>query len=233
MPTNDQDQDKDKDQGQEQGQDARKQQQRIFIILGLIAALGYAVMATGMIRGQDGTPAPLPGGQVVQAWFNGLTAVDPSTITATYSSGRAFLWRPGWNFSLDAGERVILTIPATTSRWTQTRTLGLRLRPGADGSTPRARIVYVLQDPRDPASTSDLAPKLLGDANALVLPRKPAGKDDNPGAGLAARLRPAGGSSGASSPPEDLAQGKMALLLPAATVTITSQGDSPQIVEIF
>ncbi len=227
-------QDQDQDQDQEQDQEGAKTQRRILIGLGVVAVAGYAVMAAGLIRGQDGAAAPLPGGAAAQAWFDGLTGVDPRTITATYASGRTFRWVSGWTFTLDAGEQIVLALPATTSRWTQTRTLGVRLRPGAEGQPPRARIVYRLQDPRDPAASSDLAPKLLGDANALVLPRKPAGQESsNPAATLAARLRPSSGSSGGAAPPEDLAQGKMALLLAAATVTITSQADDAQIVEIF
>ena len=225
------DEEQDQDQDQDQDQSADKRQRWILAIIVLVAVAGYAVMATGLVRGQDGTPGPLPGGDALQAWFAGLTGVDPTTITATYASGRAFRWRPGWGFTLDAGERIVLAIPATTSRWTETRTLGVRLRPGADGRAPRARIVYHLQNPQDPAASSDLAPKLLGDANALVLPRKPTGKDDNPAATMAARLRPSSGTT--ATPPEDLAQGKMALLLAAATVTITSQADDTQIVELF
>lgn len=225
----------DQEQDQEQDQDAQKKQRKILIILGVVAVLGYTVMAVGMRRGNDGAPSPLPGGAAAQAWFSGLTGVDPRTITAAYDSHRAFRWEPGWRFNLNADEEIVLTIPSTTSRWIETRTLGLRLHPGTVGGKVRAKIVYELQDKNDPQGQSDLAPKLVGSRNALILPRKPSKDDQDPSASMASKMRAKTGAADKPSTPaaEDLNSGKMALLLAAGTVTITSTADETQMVEVF
>ncbi len=199
--------------GGDPGDQDAKRRRNVFVLLAIIGLIGYVVMGVAMARGGNtrtgGGSAPL--GDRVSGWIDGLTGVDPASLTVAYQPARPFRWQPHWRFDLDADEVCTIQVPATGSTLFDNRSIGLRIRIGDQGGEPAARIVYTLPDPTDPRANNDLRDKLTGSDNAVTLPRKPQQDEKNP----------------------DLLAGRLTLLLCAATLTVTNTAGVPILVEVF